>query len=138
MSAPNAEKEPFVLVDARNVVRSRWPNMREDRFVDLTRDWGEREGVRTLIVFDGPAPGGLLGATEVDDRTTLVGTGRESADDWIAREALPLSGDGRRLWLVSSDRGLRERVAPYVERTIGGGSFATRLETLERDFRTRT
>lgn len=124
--------EPIVLVDARNVVRSRWPNIRDDRFLELTREWGEREGVGLLIVFDGVAPGGVLGVTELDERTTLVGTGRESADDWIAREAQRLSGDARLLWLVSSDRGLRERVKPYVERMIGGGSFASQLEALER------
>jgi hypothetical protein len=128
-----APAEPIVLVDARNVVRSRWPNIPEDRFLELTRKWGAREGAGLLIVFDGVAPGGLLGAGKLDDRTTLVGTGRESADDWIAREAERQAVDGRRLWLVSSDRGLRERVGPYVERTIGGGSFATQLETLERE-----
>jgi hypothetical protein len=125
--------EPIVLVDALNVMRSRWPNMRADRFVGLARLWAAREGVGLIVVFDGPAPGGLVGQAELDGRTTLVGTGRESADDWIAREAQGLSAAGRRLWLVSSDRGLRERVAPHVDRTVGGGSFATRLETLERE-----
>jgi rRNA-processing protein FCF1 len=43
----------------------------------------------------------------------------ETADDTIAREA---AGEGR-YWLVTSDRGLRERVAPRAERVIGGGSF---------------
>jgi hypothetical protein len=111
-------ESPLVLVDARNVVRSRWPNLDEARFVELARAWAEREGVRLLLVFDGPAPG--VGED-------VVGTGRESADDVIAREAVARSADGERLWLVSSDRGLRARVAPYVERTIGGGSFATEL-----------
>lgn len=125
--------EPVVLVDARNVMRSRWPNIREERFLDLTRAWAEQEGARIVAVFDGRAPGESIGVHELDGRTTIVGTGREIADDWIAEHARELAQDGSRLWLVSSDRGLRERVAGYVERMIGGGSFATRLEALEPD-----
>jgi hypothetical protein len=121
---------PVVLVDARNVMRSRWPNFGEDRFLELTRAWGEQEGARLVVVFDGRAPGDLVGVHELDERTAVVGTGGEIADDWIAEHA-PASGD--RVWLVSSDRGLRARVSSHVERVIGGGSFAGRLEALEQD-----
>jgi predicted RNA-binding protein with PIN domain len=127
------ESLPVVLVDARNVMRSRWPNLREDRFVELTRLWGERERVELVVVFDGRAPGGVVGTDELDERTTLVGAGSESADDWIVREAARLAEAGHRIRLVSSDRGLRERVSRYVERTVGGGAFATLLETFERE-----
>ncbi len=123
--------EPVVIVDARNVMRSRWPNLREDWFLDRVRAWAEQERVRALVVFDGRAPGGVLGETELDERTTIVGTGGQIADDWIAERAPLLKADGGRLWLVSSDRGLRARVADYVERTIGGGSFAGTLEQLQ-------
>jgi YacP-like NYN domain len=122
--------EPVVLVDARNAMRSRWPNFREERFLELTRAWGEQEGARLVVVFDGTAPDNLLGVRELDERTTVVGTGSEIADDWIAEHA-PTLGD--RVWLVSSDRGLRARVAGSAERVIGGGSFAGQLEALERD-----
>jgi predicted RNA-binding protein with PIN domain len=125
-------EEPTVFVDARNVIRSRWPNLREDRFLGLTRTWAEREGVHAVVVFDGRAPGNVVGASELDERTRVVGTGGGTADDWIAHEAERVAGEGHRVWLVSSDRGLRDRVAPYVERTIGGGTFAGRLEELER------
>jgi hypothetical protein len=125
-----ARTEPVVLVDARNAMRSRWPNIPEKRFLELTRAWAQREGAEVVIVFDGPAPGGRIGADDLDDTSRVIGTGRASADDWIAGEAPRLAAEGRRVWLVSSDRGLRERVAPYVERTIGGGSFAGQLETL--------
>jgi hypothetical protein len=125
--------EPIALVDARNVIRSRWPNIREERFLELARAWTEREGVEALLVFDGPAPGGLLGSHSVDARTTVVGTGSDSADDWIVDEVRRRAAGGRPIWTVSSDRELRARVAPYVERVIGGGSLATALERLERD-----
>jgi hypothetical protein len=121
---------PVVLVDARNVMRSRWPNFRENRFLELTRAWAEREGVRLVVVFDGSAPGDRVGRHELDERTAVVGTGGEIADDWIAEHA-PILGDS--VWLVSSDRGLRARVTPHVERVIGGGSFAGQLEALEQD-----
>jgi predicted RNA-binding protein with PIN domain len=114
--------EPVVLVDARNVIRSRWPNLREDWFLERTRTWAEREGVRALVVFDGHAP-----AWEADERMEVAGTGRESADDRIAEEAARLAKQGRRTWLVTSDRGLRARADPYVERTLGGGRFAGEL-----------
>ena len=70
--------------------------------------WAAEEGVEAEIVFDGDAPDGG------------VGTGPESADDWIARRAAELDG----YWLVTSDRELRERAGGRAERVIGGGSFA--------------
>jgi hypothetical protein len=105
---------PTVVVDARNVLRSRWPNIPEQELVDLARDWAERNGLEVLLVFDGNAP-------ELAD--DVVGTGRESADDWIAREALFYAP----YWLVTSDRELRGRAGTGAERVIGGGSFAGEL-----------
>jgi hypothetical protein len=105
---------PTVVVDARNVLRSRWPNIPDQELVDLARDWAERNGLEVLLVFDGDAP------EQADD---VVGTGRESADDWIAREALLYAP----YWLVTSDRELRRRAGTGAERVIGGGSFADEL-----------
>jgi hypothetical protein len=64
----------------------------------------------------------------LDECATVVGAGRESADDWIVREAERLASEDCRAWLVSSDRALRLRAAPFVERTIGGGAFARELD----------
>ena len=119
---------PVVLVDARNAMRSRWPNLAEDWFVERTREWARQEGAQAVIVFDGRGPGGLVGERELDERTTLVGTGGEIADDWIAQRAPQLHAAGRRVWLVSSDRELRERVTACVGRVLGGGAFAGLLE----------
>jgi YacP-like NYN domain len=118
---------PVVLVDARNVMRSRWPNFRDDRFLALLEDWAEQEGVPVIAVFDGTAPEG----TCPGEQPTVVGTGTGSADDWIVDEARRLAADRQPAWLVSSDRGLRERVSGDVERILGGGAFASQLETLE-------
>ena len=124
---------PLVIVDARNVMRSRWPNIPEDRFLDLTRSWAEQEGADVVAVFDGRAPGDRLGVHELDDRLTVVGTGKQSADDWIAGHAPELARDRGRLWLAAADREQRRRVEDAVERVVGGGSFAGRLVALERE-----
>ena len=104
-----------VLVDARNVLRSQWPNIPERRLVELVRDWAARADVRALIVFDGAAP------VEADD---VVGTGRETADDWLAREAHAHAP----YWLVTSDRELRRRAGRDAERIVGGGAFAREIQ----------
>ena len=103
-----------VLVDARNVARSRWPILGDDELVVTVRRWAAAEGVRPVVVFDGRSP------EEADD---VVGTGAGSADDWIVEEAARLRANGATFWLVTSDRELRERVGGGVGRVIGGGSF---------------
>ena len=82
--------------------RSTWPNIGREELVELVRAWGEREGVDAVVVFEG----------------------KETADDRIAREAAELDGP---YWLVTSDRGLRERAGGSAERVIGGGAFLREL-----------
>lgn len=110
----------LVLVDARNVLRSVWPNIPERELVERCRAWGAAGGPRLVVVFDGDAPGG-----GDEDACLVVGTGAESADDWIARHA---AGHGEdELWVVTSDRELRRRVAGAASRLVGGGTFARHL-----------
>ena len=113
---------PTVLVDARNVIRSTWPNMPETELVEACRRWSAAAGARAVLVFDGTAPRG-----SEDDRLALVGTGRESADDWIARAANELARAGRAYRLVTSDRGLRARAAHSADEVVGGGTFLRTL-----------
>ncbi len=124
---PGPVTAPTVLVDARNVLRSEWPNIPEDELVRLCRTWAEEHDRRVVVAFDGRAPGGLIGDRELDERCLLVGTGGEIADDWIARAAEDFADAGRAYWLVTSDRGLRRRAGTAAARTIGGGSFAREL-----------
>ena len=103
-SSMDEESRPVrsvVFVDAENVRRSAWPNVSREELVRLVEDWAVREGVEARVVFEGA----------------------ETADDRIAREA----GAEDRYWLVTSDRGLRERAGGRAERVIGGGSFLRRL-----------
>jgi hypothetical protein len=104
-----------VLIDARNVQRSKWPNISDDDLVRLAQRWADEEEQVAVIVFDGEAPAGA------------VGTGRESADDWLTREAARLAEAGKPFWLVTSDRELRDRAGGRAEKVIGGGSFVREL-----------
>jgi hypothetical protein len=91
-----------VLVDAENVRRSLWPNIPSDELEALCAAWAERHGHDVIVVWEAA----------------------ESADDQIARavhEAKPP------VWVVTSDRELRERVADVAEKIVGGGSFAREL-----------
>ena len=91
------QARPVVFVDAENVRRSAWPNVSRADLVRLVEDWAAREEVEPCVVFEG----------------------EETADDRIAREA----EREERYWLVTSDRGLRERAGERAERVLGGGSF---------------
>jgi predicted RNA-binding protein with PIN domain len=116
-----ATEDVIVLIDARNVLRSHWPNIPEDELVERACHWAVRNGVRAVVVFDGRAP-----SSENDD-CVVVGTGGESADEWLERRAEELRAGGARFWLVTSDRALRDAAGRGAERTIGGGSFANEL-----------
>jgi hypothetical protein len=113
---------PVVLVDAENARRSLWPNIGPEEFVERTRIWAHETGVRAIVVFDGGAPSDGGG-----EELEAVGTGADSADDWIAREACRLRGTGETFWLVTSDRALRRRAGAGASRLIGGGTFARAL-----------
>jgi hypothetical protein len=101
-----------VFVDGRNVQRSQWPNLSDEELVDRVRAWAGRHGHEAVIVFDGEAPAGA------------IGSGRESADDWLIREVPKHPG----AWLVTSDRALRDEAGKEAERLIGGGAFLAQLE----------
>jgi hypothetical protein len=101
-----------VFVDARNVLRSQWPNVPEDELVRRCVEWAQRHGHELVLVFDGKAPSGG------------IGTGGESADDWLIREVPRHPG----AWLVTSDRALREAAGGNAVRLVGGGGFLKQLE----------
>jgi predicted RNA-binding protein with PIN domain len=94
-----------VLVDGENVRRSLWPNIPRDELEELTSKWAAHEGHDVRVVWEGA----------------------ETADDRIARDVGDLTPP---VWVVTSDRGLRERVQDRAERIIGGGTFARELRTL--------
>jgi hypothetical protein len=104
---------PTVVVDAENVRRSLWPNMPPDELVARARAWAAREGHELRIVFDGEPP---------EDAPDLVGSAY--ADDAIVALADELDGD---VWVVTSDRALRDRLGESTTRILGGGTFAREI-----------
>jgi predicted RNA-binding protein with PIN domain len=94
-----------VLVDAENVRRSLWPNMPGNELEERSKAWGDEHGHAVTVVWEGA----------------------ESGDDRIARLVRELEAP---VWVVTSDRELRERVRERAERLIGGGSFARELQAL--------
>jgi predicted RNA-binding protein with PIN domain len=92
-----------VLVDGENVRRSLWPNIPQDELEILAARWGEEHGHAVIVVWEE----------------------RESADDRIVRDVRRVEPP---VWVVTSDRELRERIGGRVERVIGGGSFARELD----------
>jgi hypothetical protein len=103
---------PTVLVDAENVRRSVWPNLSRGGILARCRAWAQAEGAMLIVVFDGDPP--------EPDAADTEGSGARSADDRIVELA---ATSERPLWLVTSDRELRERVQPPADRVIGGGGF---------------
>jgi predicted RNA-binding protein with PIN domain len=91
-----------VLVDAENVRRSVWPNIPREELEQRCGEWGRRHGHDVIVVWEAA----------------------ETADDRIASEVRNLAPP---VWVVTSDRELRERVADRAERIIGGGRFAREL-----------
>jgi len=92
----------LVLVDGENVRRSVWPNLSREQLEERAANWAKAHGHDAVVVWET----------------------HESADDTIARDVARLQAP---LWVVTSDRELRQRVEPYVERVVGGGSFAREL-----------
>ncbi|HLB20277.1 MAG TPA: hypothetical protein VK613_14235 [Gaiellaceae bacterium] len=93
-----------VLVDAENVRRSLWPNMPSEELEQRSEAWGKERRHDVRVVWEGT----------------------ESGDDQIAQLVEELDPP---IWVVTSDRGLRDRVRDHAERIIGGGSFARGLRT---------
>jgi YacP-like NYN domain len=113
------------LIDAENVRRSEWPNIAKDKLAELVGRWANTVGAAAVLVFDGTAP--EAGGPDRDGRLRIVGSGAESADDWIARAAAELARRGRPYRLVTSDRGLRARAGGDADDVVGGGTFARAL-----------
>lgn len=114
----------LVFVDANNVRRSQWPNLSDEELVERVRAWAERHEHESVIVFDRAAPGEIVGSERLDERTTLVGSGPKTADEWLIGEVPAHPG----AWLVTSDRALREAAGRSAARVIGGGSFLRELD----------
>jgi predicted RNA-binding protein with PIN domain len=91
-----------VLVDGENVRRSRWPNIGKRELEALCERWAQRHGHDVLVIWESD----------------------ESADERIERDSGLVPEP---VWVVTSDRELRDRVRTRVEHFVGGGAFVREL-----------
>ena len=114
-----------VIIDGRNVMRSRWPNAGERELVEAVARWAD-DHARTpivAVVFDGTYEGEGPGMYEHDIRTVVVATKGEIADDVIVREVEELRAEAAPVIVATSDAELRARVEALGAKVVGGGSF---------------
>jgi hypothetical protein len=105
-----------VLIDARNVQRSLWPNLPDAELVELAGRWADELGHDAVIVFDGVR-------REAQRAPPSMSTN-------LTREAARLVEAGEPFWLVTSDRELRDRAGLAARKVIGGGTFVRELTSL--------
>lgn len=117
------------VIDGNNVFGSRpdgWWNDRpaaQRRFAQRVAEWCRTHDDDVTLVFDAPVgaataqlAGGNLSIVEATRR------GRDAADDEIVELVASLVDDDVKLSVVTSDRGLRDRLPPAVE-IVGVGRF---------------
>lgn len=114
-----------VIIDGRNVMRSRWPNAGERELVEAVARWASDHPREPIVgvVFDGTYEGEGPGVYEHDERLVVVATKGELADDVIVREVEEVREGGEPVLVATSDRELRERVEALGGTVVGGGSF---------------
>jgi predicted RNA-binding protein with PIN domain len=121
------------IVDGNNVMGAGadgwWndPVAAAARLTQAIADWANSHDDPVTVVFDGrpePALADLAGGPLTVDFARR--RGRDAADDRIVEIVEIVYGEEPDLWVVTSDRGLADRLPPGV--TIeGAGRFRTRL-----------
>jgi predicted RNA-binding protein with PIN domain len=116
------------LIDGNNVYGSRpdgWWNDRaaaSRRFAQRVAEWCRTHDDDVTIVFDAPVPESTLllagGNLTIDEAPRR---GRNAADDHIV-ELVAAASDKVDVSVVTSDKGLRERLAAHVQ-VLGAGRF---------------
>jgi predicted RNA-binding protein with PIN domain len=132
--APEARRR--VIVDGNNVIGSRPDGWWRDRpgaarrLIAALQELARRSGDRICVVLDGrplaDVPEGVHGGVLVAYATRA---GRDAADDRIVAE-VERDRDPRSLVVVTSDRGLAERVRALGAHTEGAGTLLAQLDTL--------
>lgn len=121
-SGPIDPPRGLVLVDARNVQRSVWPNPSDSTFVEALEAWalGRAPDEDVVAVFDGDPDAAPDGPVQ------LVAT--DYADDELVARAIAARAEGRTVRVATSDRELRMRLeAAGAHISWGGGAMLGEL-----------
>lgn len=114
-----------VIIDGRNVMRSRSPHAGERELVEAVARWAA-EHARTpivAVVLAGTYEGAGPGMFEHDERTVVVATEGDDSNDVIVAEVEELRADSEPVIVATSDDVLRERVEAFGAKVIDGGAF---------------
>ncbi len=122
------------LIDGNNVFGSRpdgWWNDRPGatrRFTQAVAEWCWTHDNPVTIVFDPPVPSATLELAG-GNLTVMAAqrSGRDAADDTIVDLATAEEADGHRLIVVSSDKGLRQRLDNQQHIELWGAGRFRRL-----------
>lgn len=109
-----------LVVDAENVRRSIWPNVRLDELVSLCGRHAGEAGVDVVVVLDGGAA-----PFDAPPSVRLLAEPGRSADDLIVELVAELAPGT--VTVATSDRGLRARLEGHGASFVGGGAFVRAL-----------
>lgn len=114
-----------VIIDGRNVLQSRAPEVGERELVDAAARWAAAHARTPIVavVFDGSYEGKGPGMYEHDERTVAVATKGEPADDVIVREVEELRAESEPVIVVTSNPELRARIEAFGAKAIDGRAF---------------
>jgi predicted RNA-binding protein with PIN domain len=122
-----------LLIDGNNVMGSRPDGWWRDRagaggrLVEQVRTWAEAHDRPATIVFDQPVRLTAAGDGGAVTVTVARRRGRDAADDRIVEL---LDDAGEPVEVVTSDRGLAERVRARGGRVTSAGSFLRALDAV--------
>ncbi|MCW2927077.1 MAG: YacP-like domain [Thermoleophilia bacterium] len=114
-----------VIIDGRDVLGSGSPEPGERELVEATARWAGSHARTPIVavVFDGTYEGDGPGMFEHDERTVVVATQGEDADDVIVREVEELRAESEPVIVATGDPELIARVEALGAKVIAAGAF---------------
>jgi len=124
-------RDDVLIVDGYNMIGA-WPELEplmadrldeaRDRLVDMMADYGAFAGVSVTVVFDAFRVPGLGAAYRVSGVDIVFTKEKETADECIERLVGELKGEGRNVFVATSD---------YTEQRVAFGRGALRVSARE-------
>lgn len=118
-----------LLVDGYNLMHavqaSRWADVGLGRaaLCRLLGEWAEASGNPVTVIFDGATPAEPLAGQLADPRIDVLYSGERTADDALA-DWIDSYSAARKLWVISSDRAVRQATGRRGAQSIKSEEFA--------------